>query len=243
MNRAKPRHLSSRSVPYNFRKPGCYFKQPIHGLCRVTLSDARRAESGEASGMMMEICHAHDIAPVGRHPAACGGGPAVFRPGDFNGVIQALIDSNSLVSCGMLDERKVGTCGPAWSGRSCSGAGPDLHARQGRGAGAGRGSAISGRVERRGSNPAVPDLRGIRHEGRQAMADFENYSFSATVGTEVLGVIPDVAQKKSTVVRPMSIRRASRQCYSNPRPPTGPTCARDSAAAAHAGARARLTGP
>ena len=57
--------------------------------------------------MMMEICHARDIAPVGRHPAACGTGPAVFRPGDFNSVIQALIDFNGLVSRGILDEKKV----------------------------------------------------------------------------------------------------------------------------------------
>ena len=72
----------------------------------------------------------------------------MFRPGDFNGVILALIDSNSLVSCGMLDEKKVDP--DLWTGT----AGPDLHARQGRG-------AVSGRVERRRSNPAALGLRGI----------------------------------------------------------------------------------
>ena len=73
----------------------------------ITLSGTRRAQSVEASGMMMEICHAHGIVRAGRHPAACGADPAVFRPGDFNAVLQALIDFNGLVSCGMLDEKKV----------------------------------------------------------------------------------------------------------------------------------------
>ncbi len=119
-------------MSYNSRNPGCDFNQLIHGFYRVTLSDARRAKSGEAPGKMMEISHAHDIALVGRHPVACGAGPAVFRPDDFNGVILALIDANSLASCGMLDEKKVDP--DLWTGV----AGPDLHARQGRGAGAGR---------------------------------------------------------------------------------------------------------